>query len=181
MDPVSLTVASMAMTAAGGAISAAGTIAGGNAAAAAGQIKQAAANSQAAQETENAAGELASSQRRMLDDNQKTQLTQGTLVAKAAGSGFNAGTGSPLEDTAEVGQRGQYQALMDVFQGQNQMTGTLNKAAAIRAGGVADAWAGDETRDASYLAAAGTIAGSAGSMTKTYGNFAYPGAGKSYG
>lgn len=180
-DPITLMGASMAMSAVGTGISAAGTIAAGGAAETAGRMKQAAANAQADQETYNAAGELAAAQRRMLDTRLKTNLTQGTLTAKAAGSGFDVSTGSMLEDAGQIGQRGEYQALMDVFQGKNAMTGSLNKAAALRSGGVADAWAGGQAKDASYLAAAGTIAGGAGSMMKTYGQYTYPQAAKSYG
>jgi hypothetical protein len=180
-DPVTMMGASLAMTAVSGGISAASTIAGGSAAAQAGQLKQAAANSQATQEEMNASGELASAQRRMLDTRLKTNLTQGTLQAKAAGSGFNAGSGSMLNDAGEIAQRGEYQALMDVFNGDNARTGMLNKAAATRASGAADAWAGEQQQDASYLAAAGTIAGTAGSMFKTYGSYKYPSAGRAYG
>ncbi|HXO70412.1 MAG TPA: hypothetical protein VN838_15725, partial [Bradyrhizobium sp.] len=102
-DPVTMMGASMAMTAVGTGISAAGTIAGGSAAQTAGQMKQIAANSEADQLNENAAGELAAAQRRMLDTRLKTSLTQGTLVNKAAGSGFNPATGSMLNDAGEIG------------------------------------------------------------------------------
>lgn len=180
-DPVTLMGASMAMTAIGGGISAAGTIAGGSAAATAGQMKQAAANNQADQETWNAAGELASSQRKMLDTRLKTNLTESSLTARGAASGFDASTGSMLTDAGDIAQRGEYQALTDVFNGDNGRTGMLNKAAATRYGGQADAWAGEKAQDASYLSAAGTIAGSAGSMLKSYGQFKYPQAARAYG
>ncbi len=86
-----------------------------------------------------------------------------------------------LTDAGDIAQRGEYQALLDVFNGENGMTGMLNKAAATCASGAADAWAGEQAQDASYLAAAGTIAGTAGSMMKTYGSYKYPQAGKAYG
>jgi hypothetical protein len=180
-NPVTMMGASMAMTAIGSGISAVGTIAGGSASETAGRMKQIAANAQAEQETENSAGELAAAQRRMLDTRMKTQLTQGSLLAKAAGSGFNAATGSMLEDTGEIAQRGEYQALMDVFQGENARTGLLNKAKATRYGGAVEAYAGEQARDASYLAAAGTIAGGAGSMLRTYGAYTYPQAARTAG
>lgn len=180
-DPITLTAASMAMTAVGTAASAAGTIAGGNAAATAGRLKQQAANSEAEQETDNAASEFAAAQRRSLDTRMKTGLLQSSLTSKAGGSGFNAATGSMLNDAGEIGQRGEYQALMDIFQGDNARTGLLNKATATRYGGAADEWAGEQQKSASRLAAIGTIAGGAGSMMKTYGNFAYPSAGRGGG
>lgn len=180
-DPISMMGASMAMSAIGGGISAAGTLASGSAAATAGQMKQAAAERQAQQETWNAAGELGASQRRMLDTRLKTKLTESTLTARAAGSGFDASRGSMLAGAGDIAQRGEYQALMDVFNGESGMTGMLNKADATRASGAAEAWAGEQAQDASYLAAAGTIAGTAGSMMKTYGGYTYPQAGRAYG
>jgi len=173
--------ASMALTAISGGISAAGTIAGGNAAEQAGRIKQRAAETAALQSEFNAAGELGASQRRMLDTRMKTRLTQSTMLARAAGSGFDASTGSMLTNTGDIEERGEYQALMDVFHGKNLSTGLINKAEAERAGGAAEAWAGSQAKDASYLAAAGTIAGTAGSMLKTYGSYKYPTAGRGYG
>lgn len=185
----------MAVSAIGTGISAAGTIAGGNAsrsagtaAQVAGQMQQQALNAKADQQTSNAAGELAAAQRTMLDTRLKTSLTQSTMTAKAAGSGFNAATGSMLNNSGEIAQRGEYQALMDVFGGQNEMTGTLNQADATRYSGKIAALEGDakaaegEARgDAADLSALGTIAGGAGSMLKTYGSYAYPSAAKSFG
>lgn len=173
-DPVTMMGASMVLSGAGAGISAFGQLSSGSAAAQAGQMKKLAADAEATQLTENAAGELGASQRRMLDTRMKTQLVQGSLQAKAAGSGFTASTGSPLEDAGEIGQRGEYQALMDVFQGRNAMVGDQNKAAAVRYGGDVDQWAGEQQQDASDMAAAGTIAGGAGSMLKTYGSYTYP-------
>ncbi len=86
-----------------------------------------------------------------------------------------------LTDAGDIAQRGEYQALMDVFNGENARSGMLNKAAATRASGEADAWAGEQQQDASYLSAAGTIASTAGSMMKTYGSYRYPSAGRAYG
>lgn len=177
-DPVTMMGTSMALTAISGGISAAGTIAGGSAAETAGRLKQAAANASALQHEYNAAGELGAAQRRMLDTRMKTRMTEATLTARAAGSGFNAGTGSMLTLAGDIAERGEYQALMDVFHGENKMTGLINQAAAERATGEAEAWAGEQAKDASYLAAAGTIAGTAGSMMKTYGSFKFPSAGR---
>ncbi|MGY4295369.1 hypothetical protein ACVWXN_003464 [Bradyrhizobium sp. i1.4.4] len=181
-DPITLMGASMAMTAIGGGISAAGTLASGSAAETAGNMKRAAANNQAQQETWNAAGELGASQRKMLDTRLKTNLTESTLTARGAGSGFDASRGSMLTGAGDIAGRGEYQALMDVFSGENARTGMLNRADATRASGErAEAWAGEAAKDASYLSAAGTIAGSAGSMMKSYGQYTYPQAGKAYG
>src|SRR5258708_27466841 len=44
--------------------------------------------------------------------------SQSSLTAKASCSGFVANAGSMLNNAGEIGQRGDYQALMDVFNGQ---------------------------------------------------------------
>ncbi|MES2671624.1 MAG: hypothetical protein V4673_14570 [Pseudomonadota bacterium] len=173
-DPLSLTAASMAMTAVGGTITAASTIAGGNAAATAGEMKQAAANRTALQIESNAAGELAAGQRIAMETERKTRLARSTGLARAAGSGFNAGEGSMVTNDEELAGRGELAALTDMFNGENARTGLMNKAASVRFEGDMDKFAGDATRNASYLSAAGTIAGSAGSMFKTYGDYKYP-------
>lgn len=173
-DPATLTVATLASTAVGTGLSAAGTIAGGNAAAAAGQMQQTAANYQAAQLDENAAQAFASGQRKMLDTQQKTQLALSTLKANAAGNGTDAGVGSNVTDAAALAQRGSYNAAMDMFNGASTATGLRNQAAGVRYTGQAEALGGEEARSGSELAAAGTIAGGAGSMLKSYGSYAYP-------
>ena len=177
-DPVTMMGASMALTAVSGGLSAASTIAGGSAAEEAGRIKQQAMYRQATQEEINAAGELASSQRKMFDTRLKTKLAASTLTARAAGSGFDASAGSMLTDAGDIEQRGEFQALMDIFNGKSAFTSLNNKAAGDRVTGDAEAWAGREAKDASFLSAAGTIAGTAGSMFKTYGTFKYPNAGR---
>lgn len=168
-DPATLTIASLASTAVGGAVTAAGTLAGGNAAAQAGQMQQASANNTAAQEEENAAQAFASGQRQALDTQQRTRLAISTARANAAGSGVNAAVGSPLTIQGELAQRGSYNAAMDMFNGASTATGLRNQAAATRYSGDAAAIGGAEAQEASRLAAAGTIAGGAGSMLKTYG------------
>lgn len=180
-DPFTMMGASLVLGGLSTGISAAGTIAGGEAAATAGRMKRQAAQAAALQDEFNAAGELAASQRRMLDTRMKTRLTESTMTARAAGSGFDASTGSMLTNAGDIAQRGEFQALMDVFNGENASSGLINKAAAERASGEAEAWAGEQAKSASYLAAAGTIAGGAGSMFKTYGSFKYPQTAKAYG
>jgi hypothetical protein len=63
---------------------------------------------------------------------------------------------------------------MDMFNGASTATGLRNQADAARFTGDVAAYEGKEAEDASFLSAAGTIAGSAGSMLKTYGGFHYP-------
>lgn len=173
-DPMTLTVASLASTAAGGAISAAGTIAGGNYALQAGQMTKAADYAQAQQLDDNAAQAFASGQRTMLDTQQKTRLAIATSTARAAASGVDAGTGSPVNNVGALAQRGSYQALMDMFNGSSQATGLRNQATSVRYSGDLAEIEGKEKKSASELAAIGTLAGTAGNMMSTYGKFAYP-------
>ena len=155
LDPATLMVGTMAMTAAGGAASAAGTLAGGNAAQQAGQLM----NQQAIQ---NAAQATASGQRKMLDTQDRTRMAMSTATARAAGGGVDAGLGSPATDVGDIAKRGSYHALMDMFNGESESVGLRNQ------GAVAE-WEGNTKQDNSYLAAAGTLAGSAGSMFTQYG------------
>jgi hypothetical protein len=171
-DP--LTMASMATTAVAGGISAYGTLAGGAAAKQAGDMQQQEANYQAAQLQQNASQAIASGQRQSLDTALKTRLAISTARANAAGSGVNAGVGSPVEAQGQLAKRGSYNAAMDMFNGKSTATGLLNQAAGVTYSGQAAELSGEEQQSASYLAAAGTLAGSAGSMMKTYGGYKYP-------
>lgn len=178
-DPVTLTVASIGATAAGGAISAAGTLAGGAAAKQAGEMQQTEANYQADQQTQNAGQAIAAGQRQSFDTALKTKLAVSSARANAAGNGVNAGVGSPVEAVNQLEKRGSYAATMDMFNGESTSTGLLNQAAGERYSGQAAEIGGEEAQEASYYSAAGTLASSAGSMMKTYGAYKYPAAPKS--
>lgn len=169
-DPVTLTVASLGMTAVGGGLAAASTLAGGNFAKTAGQMQQQGKNFEATQLEDNAGDEIAASQRQMLDTQEKTRLAMSTSRARAGASGVDAGVGSPAENEGELAQRGSYHALMDLWQGQSNATGLLNRAAGTRYSGVLDEMGGEAKQTASELAAAGTLASTGGSMFKTYGS-----------
>jgi hypothetical protein len=180
-DPLTLTAGtltglSMGATGAGGALSAASTIAGGNYAAAAGQMQKTAAYAKAKQLDENAGQAIASSQRQMFDTQQRTRLAISTARARGAASGVDVGVGSPAAIQGELAGRGSYQALMDMFNGQSAATGLNNQASAARFEGDAAEIEGEAKQTASYLAAAGTLAGTAGSMTSTYSNYKFPSA-----
>lgn len=169
-----LTAGTMAITAAGAGLSAEGTLASGNAQKVAGQMQQSSANYQADQEVENASGEIGASQRTMLDTQLRTSMTQSKLTAAAAGSGINAAVGSPLAASSAIAKRGQYQSMMDLWNGQNKSTGDLNLAAGLRYGGAASAIGGEEAQTASELSASGTLASGLGSVGKIYSGYAYP-------
>jgi hypothetical protein len=159
----------MALSGIGSGISAANTIAGGGYAAQLGQAKQAEANFEANQDVANAAGEIAAAQRQAIDVNQRAGLTRSSALAQAAANGVNAGAGSALTNQAQIAGRGRYQADMDLWSGQNQASGLMNRAAGQRYTGDLDALAGEEMQRASALNALSTIAGGGASFMRMYG------------
>lgn len=169
-----LMAVSMGAMAVGGALSAASTLAGGNYAAAAGQMQKNAAYYQAGQIEDNANQALASGQRKMFEDQLKTKLAISDATARAGASGVSADIGSPVSAVGDLAARGSYHALMDMFNGQSEATGLRNQAAGVRYSGDLAEFEGKAKRDASRLAAAGTLAGTVGGMSSTYGGFTYP-------
>jgi hypothetical protein len=159
----------MALTGVGTGLAAANTLAGGGYAAQVGKAKQAEANFEAAQDVANSAGEIASAQRQALDAGQKADRVRASAVAQAAANGVDAGAGSALANQAQIAARGRYQADMDLWSGENQATGLMNRAAAKRYSGELDALAGEEMQRASRLNALSTIAGGGASFLRMYG------------
>ena len=166
-DPITGTM--MALTAVGGAMSAAGTLAGGSAAATMGAMQQKAAQFQATQDTMNAAADTAAGQRKALDIQQQANLTRSTAVASEAAGGVVSTTGSPLETQAQIASRGQYASRLALWNGQNAATGDLNKATAAEYSGQMDLMGGQMAQEASEFSAAGTLASSGASAYKMYG------------
>jgi hypothetical protein len=170
-DPGTLMIASMASTVAGSALSAQATLAGGAAARQAGMMQQQEANYEADQLDTNAVQSIAASQRRALEDRQRARLANSSLIARAAASGVNPSVGSPLATSQDIAMRGEYQALLDLFQGENEATGLRNKAAGVRYSGQAAAIGGEEAAQAARLTAAATLIGGAGSALRGYGTY----------
>jgi hypothetical protein len=161
------TVAAAAAVA-GGALSAAGTLAGGANAAQTGAMKQTAQQFAAQQDVQNSASDIAAAQRQGIDVKQKANLVASTARANAAASGVDASTGSAATNQAQIGARGEYESLMDLWQGQNRASGDLNKAAAATYQGQIDELSGQAQQTASYLSAGGTLAASGASAYKIY-------------
>ena len=162
-DPVSL-----GLMAVGTAMSAAGTVAGGNAAAAAGQSQQNALNYKATQENQQAMTERASAQRAAFDKQRETGLLESKLQAGAAAGGGGASDPTIVSLGGQIAGRGEYESLLDMFKGENTARGYENQATADIASGQAAAAEGSAKQSASYLSAAGTVIGSAGSMYRAY-------------
>jgi hypothetical protein len=166
-DPLSTTAA--ALSGIGTGISALNTLAGGSYAAQVGKARQAEANFEADQDVINSSSEIATAQRQALDAGQKAELLRSSAVARAAANGVDAGSGSALTNQAQIAARGRYQADMDLWSGQNQATGLLNRAAGKRYTGELDAIGGDEASRAADLNALATIAGGGASFLRMYG------------
>lgn len=158
---------------AGSAMAAGGTLAGGAAAAQSGRMQQQADEFRAVQGEQNASQALASGQRTSFDAAMKTRLAMSKSTAIAAASGVNAGQGSAVTNIGELAERGRYQSAMDLFNGESKQTGLLNEAAAARYSGQIARIGGEEAQEASYLTAAGTLAGGAGGAFKNYASTKY--------
>lgn len=173
-DPVSMMAVSAGLTAVGGGISAFSTIAGGGAAAKIGQAQQQAAEFTATQQTSNAAGEIAGAGRQSIDIAQRANLLRSSAVASTAAGGVVTTSGSPLTNEAGIASRGRNEAALAMFNGENRASGLLNEAAATRTTGSLEAASGKYQQQASYLTAAGTLAGAGGSIFKMYGSAGAP-------
>jgi hypothetical protein len=165
-DPI--TLGALALTAAGAATTAAGTIAGGNAAAAAGDVAQQGKNFEAVQLGQQAQESRASAQRGALDKRRQTRLLQSTLFARAAAGGGDTADTDIVNLSGDIAVRGEYEALLDMYKGENRARGLEDAATGARMTGEALAAEGQAKRKAAQLSALGTIIGGAGSMYKTY-------------
>lgn len=163
-DPVTMTVA----TVAGGALSAAGTLMGGSAAAAAGQSAQQAQYFKAAQEEQAAQESRAASQRISLDKAREGRLLNSKLQANAAASGGGASDPTIVDLAQGIAGRSEYDSLLEMYKGENRGRGLEDSAIGSRLSGDAAKAEGEAKQNASYLSAAGTIIGTAGSAYKTY-------------
>jgi hypothetical protein len=169
-DPMTMT----ALTVAGGALSAGGTLIGGQAASQAGDSARGAQYFKATQEDMAAQESRAASQREALDKGRQTTLVLSKLQAGAAGSGGGASDPGVLNLAGDIAGRGEYESLLDMFKGENRARGLQDEAIGSRLTGDAAKAEGDAKRSASYLSAAGTLIGSGGSAYRTYNKIPDP-------
>lgn len=167
-DPMTMTATTMALTAGGTALSAMGTIAGGSAAAQAGQYAQRSAEFTAQQQEQAAKEARAVGQRSAFEKRREGELLNSKLQARAAASGGGASDPTVLDLSGDIAQRGEYDALTEMFKGESRARGLLDGAEASRMQGAAALYEGQAKRRASHLSAAGTIIGGAGSMFNQY-------------
>jgi len=163
-DPITATIGAIGSLAAGssGTLSTIGTIAGlvGTGVTALGTISagnaaNAAAKSEAAQLEQQATQARASYQRKAMQHQRQTELTMSQLQARAAASGAGADDPTVIKLGEEISGRGEEQALMDLYNGENTARGLEDRAVARRASGRA-------ARTGSIYSAAGTIASGVG-------------------
>lgn len=173
-DPFSLGTIGLVTSLAGSTIAAGGQLAGGAMAGQAGTAQKQASEFEATQLDQNATTAIAAGQRQMFDTQTKTRLAVSSSRARAGASGVDPGTGSALENEGELSERGSYQALMDLWNGENTATGLNNKATATRYSGDLAEWEGKTKEKLSYLGAAGTLASGVGGGITNFAKLNFP-------
>jgi hypothetical protein len=166
-DPIA-TPAMLALTAAGGAMSAMGTLAGGKAAAQAGYASQQAHEFAARQQEQAGQEGRAVAQRSALEKRREGTLLSSKMLARAAASGGGADDPTVTKIGEDIAGRSEYDALTEMYKGENRARGLLDAAMGSRMTGDAALAEGEAKKRASYLSAAGTIIGTAGSMYGQY-------------
>lgn len=171
-DPITMTIAAIgsAASAAAGTLGTVGTIMGiaGSGISALGAFQQgqnakAASTTRAAQMEQQANQARASSQRTMLEHQRQTGMVQSQLQSRAAASGAGATDDTVVKLGSDIAGRGEEQALMDLYNGENTARGLEDQAQATRLQGRAAARGG-------IMSAAGTLASGFGN---SFSRFAY--------
>lgn len=173
-DPVTLMVAGTAITGGGTLI---GGFMGADAQEEMGRLQQGAAEFEAKQLQMAAAESRATAQRQMFERQRLTKLALGTLQTRAAAGGGKATDENILDLTSEIAGRGEYQALADLYTGENRARGLEDSAAAKRYEGKARVYGAERsaaaTRIGSVLGAGGTILTGSGKIAAAKGNNLY--------
>lgn len=166
-DPLTSTIIGVGTSALGSGISAAGTIAGG-------QMAKSMADFEAKQLTNEGQTAVASSQRTMQEQQRRTALVQSTLQSRAAAGGGTATDPTVIKLGSDIAGRGEQNALMDLFEGQNRQSQYAGEAEGRR-------YSGEAAEIGSQLSAAGTIAGGVGGMFNKYGSWRANGGSLNFG
>ena len=149
-DPATMMTIAAVSSIASATIGAAGQLVAGANAAAMGRYQQ----KEYAQQAETA---TATGQRAMLEERRKEGLVESSLQARAAAAGGTSTDPSTLNLGGKIAGRGEYNALMDLSQGQNQAAGLTNMGEAAR-------YSGQIAQQGDTWSAAGTMASGVGSM-----------------
>jgi hypothetical protein len=164
----------MLLTTASTAVQAGATIAGGRIAETAGAYTRQASEFTARQHELQAGESRAAAQRMAADKRRESRLVQSQLVARAAASGGAVDDPSVVTTAGQVAQRGEYEALTEMYKGENRARGLEDAAYAARRQGEAAEYEGKAKKKASYLSALGTIIGGASTMYRTYNKLPEP-------
>lgn len=159
-----------ALSVAATTLSAAGTLAAGGAAKSAGEAQQSSMDYRAAQEEQAAQESRAVGQRRMFEKQREGRFALSALQARAAAGGGGADDPTVLNLGGDIAARSEYDALFEMYKGENRALGLEGSAVASRMSGDAAAAEGRSKKTASYLSAGGTILGGIGSAYRTYKN-----------
>lgn len=144
----------LALSGAGAAVSAIGTIASG-------QAEKDAAYFRAAQEEQAAQESRAASQRKAIERRREGAYATSRLQALSAASGGGADDPGVIKLGEDIGARSELQALTEDYRGENAARGYMDRAAGSR-------MTGDAAQTASYFKAASTIISSGSSMYDRY-------------
>lgn len=159
----------MAAMVGGTALSAAGQISSGNAAAAAGQSEQQASDYSALVLTQQAGQVRAASQAQVVNSNLQTAYVQSTVRARAAASGGSATDPTVVNLQGQIGARGEYNALSELYTGEEKARGEENQASLDIFTGEQQAAAGKAKQTAGYIGAFSTALSGFGSIGAKYG------------
>lgn len=149
-----LAIASAVISAVGAGVAAAGTIAAGNAAKEGAYFK-------AAQEDQAGQEGRAASQRGAMEKRRQAGLIESKIQAGAAASGAGASDPGIVKLTSDVAGRGEYQALTDMYTGENRARGLSDVA-------MGDRMSGDAAKTGSEYKATATLLSGAGSFADRY-------------
>lgn len=146
------------------------TIVGMQGAKAQGRAAMEAANYRAIQLRQQAQEARASTQRAALETRRKTERAQGTLIARAAAGGGGTTDETVLGLSGQIAQRGEYEALLDMYKGENAARGYEDAATAALYGGQVAKEAANINAGSALMSGIGSIASSVGSFGKAIGN-----------
>lgn len=147
----------LAASAVGGVVSAMGTLAAGQSAKDASYFK-------AAQEDQAAQESRAASQRQALEKRRQSDLALSKIQAGAAASGAGASDPGIVNLSGDVAARGEYQALTDMYTGENRARGLEDQA-------MGDRMTGDAAETGAKYKAVGTLLDSGSSFYGKYKQF----------
>lgn len=152
-----------ALSAVGGGLQAGGTILGAMGQNAAGQNADQQYRYKAAQEFQAAGQSRAAAQREMFDTDRKTALLQSTFQARSASDGGTSTDPGALTLSEGIAGQGEYNALADLYRGEDKAKGLEMQAQN-------DLLSGKAARRGGQASAIGTLLSGSGSLFSKFGS-----------